>query len=95
MLSFRAAVGEIYKLIEEEDDIEISLSETKIRFAFGDAVLTSKLDGTFPDYDRVIPFGNDKTLELKRTELSRPSIWSPPFRPKTELSKHSRTATSY
>ncbi|HCH57477.1 MAG TPA: DNA polymerase III subunit beta [Rhodospirillaceae bacterium] len=67
----RKAVGEIYKLIEEvEDDIEIALSETKIRFAFGDAVLTSKLiDGTFPDYDRVIPFGNDKTLEVKRTEF--------------------------
>ena len=67
----RKAVGEIYKLIEEvEADIEISLSETKIRFAFGDAVLTSKLiDGTFPDYDRVIPFGNDKTLAVKRDEF--------------------------
>ena len=33
-------------------------------------MLTSKLiDGTFPDYDRVIPFGNDKTLEVKRTEF--------------------------
>ena len=67
----RKAVGEIYKLIEEvEGDIEVALSETKIRFSFGDAVLTSKLiDGTFPDYDRVIPFGNDKTLEVKRTEF--------------------------
>ncbi|PPR10791.1 MAG: DNA polymerase III subunit beta [Alphaproteobacteria bacterium MarineAlpha11_Bin1] len=67
----RKAVGEIYKLIEEvEENIEISLSETKIRFAFGEAVLTSKLiDGTFPDYDRVIPFGNDKTLEVKRAEF--------------------------
>jgi DNA polymerase-3 subunit beta len=67
----RKAVGEIYKLIEEvEDDIEVALSETKIRFSFGDAVLTSKLiDGTFPDYDRVIPFGNDKMLEVKRTEF--------------------------
>ena len=67
----RKAVAEIRKLIDEvEDDVEIALSETKIRFAFGDAVLTSKLiDGTFPDYDRVIPFGNDKTLEVKRSEF--------------------------
>ena len=42
-----------------------SLSETKIRFAFGDTVLTSKLiDGTFPDYERVIPSGNDKVVEV-------------------------------
>ena len=67
----RKAVGEVRKLIDEvEDDVEIALSETKIRFAFGDAVLTSKLiDGTFPDYNRVIPFGNDKTLEVKRSEF--------------------------
>lgn len=67
----RKAVAEVRKLIDElEDDVEIALSETKIRFAFSDAVLTSKLiDGTFPDYDRVIPFGNDKTLEVKRNEF--------------------------
>ncbi|MEC7490099.1 MAG: DNA polymerase III subunit beta [Pseudomonadota bacterium] len=67
----RKAVGEIYKLIEEvEDDVEVALSETKIRFSFADVILTSKLiDGTFPDYDRVIPFGNDKSLEVKRTEF--------------------------
>jgi len=67
----RKAVGEIRKLIEEvESEVEIALSDTKIRFSFDDAVLTSKLiDGTFPDYDRVIPFGNDKTLEVKRTDF--------------------------
>lgn len=61
----RKTVGEIYKLIGESDaDITVSLSETKLRFAFGDAVLTSKLiDGTFPDYERVIPADNDKYLD--------------------------------
>lgn len=60
----RKAVNELRKLIDEMvDPISISLSETKIRFAFGDAVLTSKLiDGTFPDYERVIPTGNDKSI---------------------------------
>jgi DNA polymerase-3 subunit beta len=62
----RKAVNEIRKLIDErEGDISISLSDTKICFSFGDSLLTSKLiDGTFPDYERVIPAGNDKVLEM-------------------------------
>ncbi len=62
----RKAVAELRKLIEEtEDPIAVSLSETKVRFAFGKTVLTSKLiDGTFPDYERVIPSGNDKVVEV-------------------------------
>jgi len=53
-------------LIDEIDqEVAVALSDTKIRFTFGNAVLTSKLiDGTFPDYDRVIPAGNDKILEV-------------------------------
>ncbi len=69
----RKTVIELRKLVEEsEDEIEVALSETKIRFALresgqeGGAALTSKLiDGTFPDYDRVIPSNNDKVLEVK------------------------------
>lgn len=62
----RKTVGEVRKLIDEiEGNVQIALSDTKIRFSFGDAILTSKLiDGTFPDYSRVIPVGNDKVLEL-------------------------------
>tara|TARA_B100000989_G_scaffold22846_1_gene14922 strand:+ start:424 stop:1554 length:1131 start_codon:yes stop_codon:yes gene_type:complete len=62
----RKAIYELRKLIDEtEDDVEIALSDTKIRFSFDNVVLSSKLiDGTFPDYDRVIPDGNDKTLEV-------------------------------
>jgi DNA polymerase-3 subunit beta len=62
----RKTVLEIRKLAEEAADrIEVGLSETKIRFAFDTVVVTSKLiDGTFPDYERVIPTGNDKTLEV-------------------------------
>ncbi|MDA8232010.1 MAG: DNA polymerase III subunit beta [Magnetospirillum sp.] len=62
----RKTVNEIRKLIDEtEGEVAIALSETKIRFAFGGAVLTSKLiDGTFPDYERVIPADNDKHLEV-------------------------------
>ncbi len=62
----RKTVQELRKLLDEtEKSVRIDLTETKIRFDFGDGVLTSKLiDGTFPDYDRVIPSGNDKILEV-------------------------------
>ena len=62
----RKTVAEVRKLIDETgDEVTVALSETKIRFSFDDAVLTSKLiDGTFPDYDRVIPADNDKTMEV-------------------------------
>jgi DNA polymerase-3 subunit beta len=62
----RKTVGELRKLIDAtEGSVQIALSDTKIRFAFDDAVLTSKLiDGTFPDYERVIPSANDKVMEV-------------------------------
>ena len=51
--------------------VEISLSPTKIRFGLGSAILTSKLiDGTFPDYNRVIPTANDKLLKLDPKSFS-------------------------
>src|SRR6201995_3746136 len=67
----RKAVIEVRKLIDEtEGDISISLSDSKIRFGFDNVTLTSKLiDGTFPDYERVIPTGNDKVLEAERKPL--------------------------
>jgi len=66
----RKAVGELRKLLEEalDGNVEIDLSPSKIRFTLGGeggVVLTSKLiDGTFPDYSRVIPTANDKLLKL-------------------------------
>ena len=66
----RKAVAELRKLLEEalDGNVEVDLSASKIRFTLGGEggmVLTSKLiDGTFPDYSRVIPTGNDKLLKL-------------------------------
>ena len=62
----RKAIAELRKLVDEIDGaVTIDLSDTKIHFAFDTAVLTSKLiDGTFPDYERVIPAANDKVLEM-------------------------------
>ena len=62
----RKCIAEVRKLLDErEGEVEISLSAAKIRFAIGPAVLTSKLiEGTFPDYSRVIPTANDRLLRI-------------------------------
>ncbi|MCH8684079.1 DNA polymerase III subunit beta [Pedomonas mirosovicensis] len=69
----RKAVAEVRKLLDEVDgDVQVSLSQSKIRFAFNNAVLTSKLiDGTFPDYSRVIPTANDRLLRINAKELAQ------------------------
>lgn len=69
----RKAVNEIRKLIDETDgDVHIGLSENKLRFSFEDTVLTTKLiDGTFPDYERVIPQSNDKKLLVTCREFKQ------------------------
>jgi DNA polymerase-3 subunit beta len=68
----RKTINEVRKLAEEtQDEIAIKLSETKIRFELGTVQLTSKLiDGTFPEYDRVIPRGNDKILRVNKKEFA-------------------------
>ncbi|MDE1148863.1 MAG: DNA polymerase III subunit beta [Azospirillaceae bacterium] len=68
----RKTVLEVRKLLDEAADrIEVQLSDTKVRFAFDSIVLTSKLiDGTFPDYERVIPTGNDKVMEVNAGQFA-------------------------
>jgi DNA polymerase-3 subunit beta len=68
----RKAVVEIRKLIEDtEGEITVSLSETKLCFTCGNTILTTKLiDGTFPDYERVIPSGNDKIMQVNCNDLA-------------------------
>jgi DNA polymerase-3 subunit beta len=62
----RKTVNELAKLVEDgQAEVRIELSPSKIRFSTPRVVLTSKLiDGTFPDYERVIPQGNDKRMEV-------------------------------
>ena len=68
----RKTVAEVQKLLEDKDaEVTVSLSTTKIRVAVGAIVLTSKLiDGTFPDYGRVIPAGNDKLLMVDKSDFA-------------------------
>lgn len=69
----RKTVGELRKLLEDDEmKIAVSVSETKIRFATPDITLTSKvIDGTFPDYTRVIPSGNTRRLEVDAAEFAK------------------------
>jgi DNA polymerase-3 subunit beta len=69
----RKAVAEIVKLVEDgSENVTVELSSAKVRLTFDGVVLTSKLiDGTFPDYQRVIPTGNDKVLVVERNDFSK------------------------
>lgn len=66
----RKTAGEIARLFGSDANIHIEMSQGKIRFAADGITLTSKLiDGTFPDYNRVIPQNNEKTLKVDRKAL--------------------------
>jgi DNA polymerase III subunit beta len=68
----RKTVHELHRLIEgTEAPIRVGISATKARFEIGTVILTSKLiDGTFPDYGRVIPQHNDKLLKVSNAEFA-------------------------
>ena len=69
----RKTVGEIRKLLDDTaaENVNISLSDSKVRFVLEDITLASKLiDGTYPDYERVIPTSNNKILELNVKSLA-------------------------
>jgi len=68
----RKAVAELRKLLDDYDgDVSVGLSETRAEFGFGAVRLTSKLiDGTFPDYTRVIPAGNDRIMQVDAASFS-------------------------
>ena len=68
----RKTVAELRKLLDEASgEVEIALSDTRIQFRVGTVQLTSKLiDGTFPEYERVIPRDNDKVLLVGKKDFS-------------------------
>lgn len=69
----RKAVGEIGKILKGrgKQDVLLEVSPTKLRLSAGATVLTTKLiDGTFPDYERVIPSGNNLVAVLERESVA-------------------------
>lgn len=69
----RKTIDQIRRLLDDgQGSVEITLSAAKIRFALGNASLTSKIiDGSFPDYVRVIPRNNDKLMRVDTGVLSK------------------------
>lgn len=66
----RKTVGELLKLMDSAQIVNVAISTSKVRFRIGDVTLLSKLiDGTFPDYERVIPSGNTHILTLNAKSL--------------------------
>jgi DNA polymerase-3 subunit beta len=68
----RKTIAEVRKLLDEAaGDIAIALSDTRIQFQVDTVTLTSKLiDGTFPEYERVIPRDNDKVLRVGKKDFA-------------------------
>ncbi|PRD37129.1 UNVERIFIED_CONTAM: dnaN [Trichonephila clavipes] len=69
----RKTVNELRKLLDDDEaQIAVSVSETKVRFATPAITMTSKvIDGTFPDYTRVIPMNNSRRLEVDATDFAK------------------------
>ena len=67
----RKTVHELHRLLEDsETEVRVGASSTKVRFEIGTVTVTSKLiDGTFPDYARVIPQNNDKVLTVSNSQF--------------------------
>jgi len=68
----RKTVHELQRLVEDGGgNVKISVSPAKVRFEIGTITLISKLiDGTFPDYGRVIPHANDKVMRVSNAEFT-------------------------
>jgi DNA polymerase-3 subunit beta len=69
----RKAIAELGRLLEDaEENVEVSVSPAKIRFGFGAGYLTSKLiDGSFPDYERVIPKSNANIMRVETKDFAQ------------------------
>lgn len=67
----RKTITEVLRLVAGAETVTVGLSAAKIRFDFGGTVLSSKLiDGTFPDYGRVIPVGQNLIAKLDREGMA-------------------------
>ena len=67
----KKTVFELRKVLDDADgDVSVSLNENKIKFSFNNLKIISKVvDGTFPDYTKVIPQNNDKKFKTNNSEL--------------------------
>ena len=69
----RKTVTVLRRMLDDADeDIRVEASESRVRFSLGTVVMTSKLvDGTYPDYQRVIPQSNDKVIDVETSGFTK------------------------
>ena len=67
----KKTIYELRKVLDDANgDVSVSLNENKIKFSFNDLkVVTKVIDGTFPDYTKVIPQKNDKNFKTNNSDL--------------------------
>lgn len=69
----KKTIAEVKRIIDADpsiSEVEVMFSQNKVKFIFNNTILISKLvDGKFPDYERVIPTGNDKEIKLAKKDL--------------------------
>ena len=67
----KKTIYELRKVLDDANgDVSVSLNENKIKFSFNDLKIVSKvIDGTFPDYTKVIPQNNDKSFKTNNSDL--------------------------
>lgn len=57
--------------LEGAESVTVTVADGRVRFATDTMTLTSKtIDGTFPDYSRVVPSGNDKLVRVETETLA-------------------------
>jgi len=66
----RKAVQELSKIGDGEDEVVFGQKDNHVFFKIGRTILTSTIvPGKFPDYEKVIPEGNDKLLKLESSSF--------------------------
>jgi DNA polymerase-3 subunit beta len=64
------ALGELARIAQEGEKLELAVHENQVIFATGDALLTTRrIDGQFPNYKQLVPEAFDHELALPREEL--------------------------
>ncbi len=77
------ALSILKNLISDKESFEIGFDEKRIMFKINDTEISAKLiEGTYPDYKRVIPSDNDKLLTVDKNTmldiLNRVNIFTNP-----------------
>jgi DNA polymerase III subunit beta len=67
----KKTIIELYKLLEDTSDgVTVKIFPNQVCFeTAGKQLITKVIDGKYPDYERVIPLGNDKLCLIRRDAL--------------------------